>query len=170
MIGASMMFAKTNDGCVNLAHVATVKTTWGRAGKQRHILFGGNGVALGEAEDDSFDVETMTAPVVPASPGTTVILIHQPHIEGQRPKTDDVWSEEVPVIAWRCLSFGAFPITLDDEDLKQTRILHPLPNGELLAPGDQTFESLDQAMANTLRDVQDQWDRRNNERTKGGAK
>lgn len=155
-----MSFVNTKDGWINLAHVAKIKTTYTRDGQEKHLLYSVDGSLCGTTDDPDFDILVLAAPVVHAAPGSTITAIHSPHYDAaNRPKSDDVWSEKVPVLAWRCTSAGVVPVTPDDADLRYCRILHPLPNGHFFAPGDQTFESVEQAVSNTLRDAQEGWDR-----------
>ena len=160
------MFVHTDEGRLNLAHVARIKNTGPRGGKWWRIFYGANGERLGANDDPDLDIETLMAPIVPAAPGTTVVLIYHPHTEASRPEPDDIWVETVPVLAWRCTSLGAVPIIFEDEDLRNARILHPLPDGRFLAPGDRTFETVGEAVASALQDAQEAWDLRQGNQVK----
>ena len=103
----------------------------------------------------------MAAPVIPAAPGATIIVIADPDpSRDQRPTAEDVWHEELPVFAWRCTPYGAEPIVACHADLTECKIFHIMPNGTLRCPGDCIYPDMPEAVAGTLRDAQYAWDLR----------
>jgi hypothetical protein len=162
------MFVYTREGHINLRHVARVETAWLAGGAIRHLFYNVTGDLIGKSDDQDFDIEKLTAPVVPAARGTSVVLIYRPHREASRPEEGDVWAEYVPVLGWRLTQSGAQPVIHDEVDLESARVLHPF-NGRFLCPGDQTFETVARAVADTLRDAQEVWDAHHAKRTAGAA-
>ena len=150
------MFVSTDNGLVNLAHVARVAPSFSG---DRHILYDTDGASIGRVNDPNFDPDLLVAPVIPAAPGTTVIVIAEPKGE-QRPTADDLWHEKIPVLGWRCMPYGAEPIVWDPETLKAGLVFHRMPDGSLVCPGAWVYSGLDQALAGLLYWEQQNWDRR----------
>ena len=164
------MFVLTNEGYINLDHVTQIKPFWKNGGDTKHILYGRDGRSLGSTEDPDFDLEALTAPIVPAAPGTTIVIIGICHSNGgARPAPDDLWREEVPVLAWRCMSRGAEPVIWDQDSLKHDTVFHRMPGGSLMIPGGCSYETRGEAEQAILEHAQEGWDLRHAEREGGVA-
>jgi hypothetical protein len=151
-------FVATRNGLLNLSFVARV-TNRKTEGSWETVFLNSEGETLGAAS--GFDADGLVGTVIPAAPGSTAALIWVDEDSKDRPSVDDVYSEIVPVIAWRVDSDGtATPVFLE-QPVHNARILFPMPDGHsLLEPDVDTHQSLDGAKAETLKALLSAWERK----------
>lgn len=151
-------FVATIEGeYVNLDLVSYAKPVNTRDGHRETVLFAAAGNALGRCYGHP-DFESLTAPVMPAEPGTVVIIISISS-EG-RPGSDDVFIRRMPVIAWRVGPMSPVTPVCIEEIAESEAWFLPLPSGELLYQDDQIFGSIERAADNCLLRAQVAWDGR----------
>lgn len=134
------MFIYTEHGAVNLRHVVSID---GEAGRYLAELSNGRKVRVFAGNDD---MERLCETIVPAAPGEVacVVAVSDLPTDGRDP---EIWTDMVSVIAWG-IPYGAIhaprPI-LADPPVSNQHVLIKQLDGKWCLPGDQTFETLDDA-------------------------
>ncbi len=157
-------FIETKSGYVNLALVArigerehrqpneTKGTTYTFYGPEDRVL-GTRTVWGGRA----IDFETMTAPVVPAAPGTMACVLWL-YTEGNRPTDEHICESRQPIVAWRIPLDGApQPVLLDPPISDDEAIFIEVPAGFWRAEHGQ-FATIEEAKAAFLKEAQQTYD------------
>ena len=153
-------FVDVDRGYINLDFVQRItERSNGRNGLRCYSFWDKDGQRIGEIEFTSeFDPEDMTDTVVPAAPGATATLLTVFDDAG-RPTEADVFTERVPIIAWRIGRYGSRPVLIEPPASNE-HVLIEMPDGRLMAPDYAPFSTVDAAKQHFLTAAQDWWDRR----------
>jgi hypothetical protein len=100
-------FIKTDRGDLNLDDVGK-GTRNSETGEL--VLSAGHGEQMGTSVSDTADLSVLTAPVIPARPGSMMAVLRVEAKDGKRPTQGDVKVEQSEVIAWRINGHEVSPV------------------------------------------------------------
>jgi hypothetical protein len=148
-------FISTDEGWVNLSHVAVVRERHYVGQKPFLIFEAPDGRSLGRATNPDQDVETLLAEIWPAASGAVALVVWTYSDADCRP--DSVRSQLVPITGWR-LTCGTPEPVLPEEADGNTHALIELPDGRYLEQEGATYSDVAEAEAHILADEQSLWD------------
>ncbi len=153
------IFIRTDTACVNLAHVTCVLSRRSNRtkGVLRYEFIGPEGYTLGTLEADHFDIEALTAPILPAAPGALAYVVSIDDDSGARPTEADLFIRLLHVIGWRVFQHWIEPI-LVETTCDGEHVLVVCEDGTLVEPEIQRHANLETAKAEILRQAQEAFD------------
>jgi len=151
-------FVDTDTGLLNLDHVARITRRLAKGGVT-FTFYEAAGTSLGSfTTAGGFDPETLTDPIIAAAPGAMAFVLTVYTFEG-RPSESDIWTTELPIVAWRVGRLCAAPI-FPEYPTDNAIVLLPMPDGSLLSVDDCSYPDLQHAKQAILGRFQGDWDRR----------
>jgi hypothetical protein len=150
-------FISTDEGWVNLSHVAVVRQRHYVGQKPFLIFEAPDGRSLGRATNPDQDVGTLLAEIWPAASRAVALVVWTYCDANHDGRPDSVRSQLVPITGWR-LTYGTPEPVLPEEADGNTRALIELPDGRYLEQEGATYADVADAEAHILADDQSFWD------------
>jgi hypothetical protein len=151
-------FVETNDGWVNLAHVAKIKERNNHANSGL-IFYGVDGKVLGAKSclDEPFNPSDISPVVVPAAPGSMAVVIWAVNNEEECPYETE--TETFPIVAWAIVEGVGRPILPNKGLMDDGAVVFiQLDDGRLVESCDGICANLTEAQEYVLNNARVKWD------------
>ena len=150
----STHFIEVDDGWVNASHVARIELQ--KCKNPGLLFYSADKSVIGKKTCHSGFDPSDIAPIVPAAPGSTAVIISASN-GNDRPSEALSWT--YPIVGWR-ISEGAGTPILTDQITSDDHVLIQSKDGSLIGKEGAVFANIAEARDHVLRLAQQSWDQR----------